>query len=105
MWPPTIKPIASRATCRPGRTTGSTSADTRCSERTNQGVNNERARQDPVQVRTSQTRFRLPLRSRLDGAHLRTLRIPEMVRVRGADADPVHQQPAPHFLDVPILPP
>ena len=30
-WRPTTGPTASRATCRPGRTTGCTSADTRCS--------------------------------------------------------------------------
>ena len=36
----------------------------------------------------------------LDGAHLSHVRLPEVVRLRGPGADPLHQQRPVHFLDV-----
>ena len=43
----------------------------------------------------------LPLNSRIDGDHIFVLWISEMVRVRGADIDSIHQQRPAYFLDVP----
>src|SRR6476619_4058557 len=65
------------------------------------GVNHERAHSDLGKVRSSHQRPRLSSPARFDGADLPGLRLPEMVRIRGAGPDSVYQQRAADLLDVP----
>src|SRR5213596_2771729 len=52
------------------------------------------------EARPPQRGPRLPPDSRVDGRSLLVLRVPEMVRVRGAGADSLYQQRPADFLDV-----
>src|ERR671918_715828 len=67
----------------------------RCAERL------ESAHQPIDQVGATQGGSRLPLAPRLDGNHVLVLRISEMVRVRGAGSDPLHQQRPADLLALP----
>src|SRR5437667_3295280 len=61
----------------------------------------ELAHQRLDQARPPQRGPRLPPDSRVDGPSLLVLRLPEVVRVRGAGADSLYQQRPADFLDVP----
>src|SRR6266540_1943007 len=67
------------------------------------GVNYECAHSHLGEVRSSHQGPRLPPPSRINGAYLPGLWLPEMVGLRGTGPDPVYQQRPADFLDVPCL--
>src|SRR4029434_553737 len=54
----------------------------------------------PCEAWTDARRPRLPADSRIDGDHVLLLRLSEMVRLRGAAPDSLHQQRPAHLLAV-----
>src|SRR5215831_4159746 len=67
------------------------------------GVNYECTHSHLGEVRSSHQGPRLPPPSRIDGAYLPGLWLPEMVGLRATGPDPVYQQRPADFLDVPCL--
>lgn len=67
------------------------------------GMNYECAHSHLGEVRSSHQGPRLPPPSRINGAYLPGLWLPEMVGLRGTGPDPVYQQRPADFLDVPCL--
>src|SRR5262245_64353131 len=60
----------------------------------------------PDQARSAERRPRLPPDARLAGPSLPVFWVPEVVRLRGADADSLYQQRSAALLDVPgVRPP